>query len=242
MMSDNTRDSLDLQDEDRLPWLEAVDEGDDDEGVSLVRLVLLVIAGLAFLGAVIGGIYWLQSRSGGGGDGTLIAAPEGDYKAPADNPDARHFEGEGDASFATSEGVEDAGKIDPSRLPEAPVTTPGVVKPQPAAPARPSPKVKAAVADKTGVATAPKPAAQPSAGGALIQLGAYATQRGAEQAWTALTKRFDYLEGLEKSVSPVDVNGATLYRLRARAGSSGQASELCGKLKVAGENCLAVAN
>lgn len=243
MMTDNTRDSLDLQDEDRLPWLEAVDDGDDDEGVSLVRLILLIIAGLAFLGAIIGGIYWLQSRQGAEGEGTLIAAPEGDYKAPAEDSDARQFEGEGDSSFATSEGVEDAGKIDPDRLPEAPVTAPGVAKAPAPAPVRPAPKVKATVADNTQITPAPRAAAPRAAsGGAMIQLGAYGTQSGAEQAWTALSKRFDYLSGMEKSVSPVDVNGATLYRLRARTGSSAQASELCGRLKVAGENCLAVAN
>lgn len=244
MMTDNNRDSLDLQDEDRLPWLEAVDDGDDDEGVSLVRLVLLIIVGLAFLGAIIGGIYWLQSRQESGGEGTLIAAPEGDYKSPAENKDARRFEGEGDSSFATSEGVEDAGKIDPDRLPEAPVTAPAPAPAPPKpAPARPASKVQATVADNRRATPAPKTATpKASLSGAMIQLGAYGTQSGAEQAWTGLTKRFDYLAGLEKSVSPVDINGATLYRLRARAGSNAQATELCGKLKVAGENCLAMAN
>lgn len=248
MMTDSNRDSLDLQDEDRLPWLEAVDDGDDDDGVSLVRLILLIIAGLAFLGAIIGGIYWLQSRQAAEGEGALIAAPKGDYKAPAEDPDARQFEGEGDSSFATSEGVEDAGKIDAGRLPEAPVTARDVPAPptlapsRPAAP-RPAPKVKATVADNTRATPQPRSVVPRAAsGGAMIQLGAYGTQSGAEQAWTALSKRFDYLSGLEKSVSPVDVNGATLYRLRARAGSNAQASDLCGKLKVAGENCLAVSN
>jgi hypothetical protein len=243
-MTETDRDSLDLQDEDRLPWLEAVDDGDDDEGISIVRLLLLVVAGLIFLGAIIGGIYWLQTRTGDE-EGTLIAAPEGDYKVPAEDPDARTFEGEGDSSFATSEGMEGSGKLDPAMLPETPVAGPGAtpVKPVVSAATAPAPKVKAEVADKTKVAPVAKsPAPKAQAGGAMIQLGAYGTQSGAEQAWTALSKRFDYLAGLEKSVSPVDVNGATLYRLRARAGSNSQASELCGKLKIAGENCLAVSN
>lgn len=243
-MTDNSRDSLDLQDEDRLPWLEAVDDGDEDQGVSIVRLILLIVAGLAFLGAIIGGIYWIQSRTGKG-DGTLIAAPKGDYKTPADDADARHFEGEGDSSFATSEGMEGGGKIDPAMLPETPVATPGVTPAKPAIPSAPAAKIKATVADNTKAAPVVKSAASKlvaTGGGAMIQLGAYGTQSGAEQAWTALSKRFDYLSGLEKSVSPVDVNGATLYRLRARAGSNAQASELCGKLKVAGENCMAMSN
>ncbi|MBK5263874.1 MAG: SPOR domain-containing protein [Alphaproteobacteria bacterium] len=247
-MTDYDRDSLDLQDEDRLPWLEAVDDADDDEGVSIVRLVLLIVAGLVFLGGIIGGIYWLQSGRTSGDDGTLIAAPEGAYKIPAENPDARKFQGEGDTSFATSEGMEGGGKIDPGQLPETPVTEvatpvapPAPKRPVPAAPAA---KVKAQVADKTKlVPTTPRiPAQRPVSGGAMIQLGAYGSHSGAEQAWTALAKRFDYLAGMEKSVSPVDVNGATLYRLRAATTSNAQANTLCGKLKVAGENCLAVPN
>jgi hypothetical protein len=243
-MTETDRDSLDLQDEDRLPWLEAVNDSDEDEGISIVRLVLLIVAGLVFLGAIIGGIYWLQSP-GDDGQGTLIAAPEGDYKTPAEDPDARTFEGEGDSSFATSEGMEGSGKLDPGMLPETPVAGPGAtpVKPVISAAPAPAPKVKAQVADKTKAAPAVKTATPKAAAeGAMIQLGAYGTRSGAEQAWTALSKRFDYLAGLEKSVSPVDVSGATLYRLRARAASNSQASELCGKLKIAGENCLAVSN
>lgn len=244
-MTDTDRDSLDLQDEDRLPWLEAVDDSDDDDGISIVRLVLLIFAGLIFLGGIIGGIYWLQNRNAANGDGTLIAAPNGAYKMPAEDQDARHFEGEGDSSFATSEGVEGSGKLDPAMLPEAPVTGPGAVPKKQAAPSTPAPKVKASVADNTKAAPVVKstPAkVASSGGGVMIQLGAYGTQSGAEQAWTVLSKRFDYLAGLEKSVSPVDVNGATLYRLRARTGSNGQANDLCGKLKIAGENCLPVSN
>lgn len=245
-MTDTDRDSLDLQDEDRLPWLEAVDDSDNDDGISIVRLVLLIFAGLVFLGGIIGGIYWLQNRNAGAGDGTLIAAPKGAYKIPAEDRDARHFEGEGDSSFATSEGVEGNGRLDPAMLPEAPVTGPGAVPKKPAASSTPAPKVKASVADNTKATTVvkstPAKAAASSGGSVMIQLGAYGTQSGAEQAWTALSKRFDYLAGLEKSVSPVDVNGATLYRLRARTGSNGQADELCGKLKIAGENCMTVSN
>src|SRR3546814_8083555 len=87
----------------------------------------------------------------------------------------------------------------------------------------------------------PKIAQKPAANGnSLIQLGAYGSKAVAEQAWTALSKRFDYLAGLEKSISAADVNGTTYYRLRAQVASNAQANELCGKLKVAGENCMAM--
>src|SRR3546814_41625 len=148
-MTDYNRDSLDLQDEDRLPWLEAVDDMEEDDGVSLARLILLIVAGLLFLGVIIGGIYWLQSIRSGGGEGTLIAAPEGSYKIPAEDPDARTFQGEGDSSFTASEGMEGTGKIDPTKLPEAPVAGTDVTPSKPAAPSAPAAKVKAEVADNT---------------------------------------------------------------------------------------------
>ena len=80
-MSDTTRDSLDLDDEDRLPWLETADDYDGEGEYSPVRVALFVLAGLILLGAIVGGIYWLQGRDNGiDGDGDLIAAQEGDYK------------------------------------------------------------------------------------------------------------------------------------------------------------------
>lgn len=108
---------------DRLPWLETADD-DFDDRPSLARLVPLVLLGLGLIAAVIFGAYWLQQ---GGkprdGDGTLIAAQEGDYKVKPDDPGGMKVEGEGDTAFATSEGKgPKAGKIDTRQLPEAPVT------------------------------------------------------------------------------------------------------------------------
>ena len=60
-------------------------------------------------------------------------------------------------------------------------------------------------------------------------------------AWGQASKRFTYLAPLGKSVQKAEVNGRTVYRLRVNAGSAGAATELCGKLKVAGEACF-VAN
>ncbi len=47
-----------------------------------------------------------------------------------------------------------------------------------------------------------------------------------------------YLAPLGKSVQAAEVKGKTVYRLRVNAGSANQASDLCGKLKLAGENCF----
>ena len=122
-MSDTTRDNLDLDDEDRLPWLESAEDYDDDGEYSPVRVALFVGVGLLLLAAIVGGIYWLQNRDGGGldGSGELIAAQEGDYKVRPDDPQARKFEGEGDASFAASEGQETPAQMGDPVATEAPI-------------------------------------------------------------------------------------------------------------------------
>lgn len=239
-MSDYARGRLDLDDEDRLPWLEPAIDDEADDRISPLRLLGLILLGLALIGAVVAGVWWMQNRNGGGsaGEGQLIAAPTEDYKIPANEADAKKFDGEGDASFAASEGVARDGRIDPSRVPEAPIakTAPAPAGPAPAAPNKPAASVTARVTDETSVrpATAPKPAA----GGAMIQLGAYGSASGAKDAWTKLSKRFAYLAPLAMTVEPAQVGGGTVYRLRASAG--GQAGTICGKLKVAGESCMVV--
>lgn len=240
-MGDYVRGRLDLDDEDRLPWLEPAADEETEEGLSAVKLLGLVIAGLALLALVVGGAWWLQNRSGGGdgGEGTLIAAPKDSYKIAANEADAKKFEGEGDASFAASEGVARDGRIDPSRVPEAPITgtTPPAEKTGRPVEEKPAARMTATVADETKVKPA-QAAAAPRPGGAMIQLGAYGSQSGAKDAWSRLSKRFDYLAPLAMSVEPAQVGGSTVYRLRAAAGA--QAGMLCGKLKVAGESCLVV--
>ncbi len=237
---DGGRDRLDFEDEDRLPWLEpAVEEGEDDR-ISPLRLLGLILLGLVLIGAVVAGVWWAQNRNGNGGvdEGKIIPAPIDNYKIAANEADAKKFDGEGDASFAASEGVLRDGRIDPSRVPEAPITktAPAPASAKPAVPAKPAQSVTAHVTDETSA----KPAVAPKAasGGAMIQLGAYGSASGAKDAWTKLSKRFAYLAPLAMTVEPAEVGGGTVYRLRATAG--GQASTICGKLKVAGESCLVV--
>lgn len=250
-MTDTDRDSLELSDEDRLPWLEAVEDADDDEGVSPAKLAGGVIAALVALGVVIAGVWWLKDRNQpAAGDGTLIAAEAGDYKVKPDEPGGMKVEGQGDSSFATSEGAVASGQIDTSAVPEAPVVPNRAARPAPPpTPAAGGPAATVRVADggrmpavkPATAATAPRPAG-PGVTGTLIQLGAYGSEAMANDAWGRMSKRFSFLAPLAKTVVPVKVGDNTLYRLRADAGSSGQANALCGKLKVAGENCLIATN
>lgn len=122
-MSDVNSDSLDLDDENRLPWLESAEDYDGEDEYSPIRVALFVGLGILLLAAIVGGIYWLQNRDAAGlsGDGTLIAAQEGDYKVRPDDPQAKQFEGEGDASFAASQGQETTGKLGTAAPVEAPI-------------------------------------------------------------------------------------------------------------------------
>ena len=241
-MSDYARGGLNLEDEDRLPWLEPAEREDDGDGVSPLKLLAFILTGLIALGVIVGGVYWMQSRNSDSdmtGGAQVIAAPAGDYKVPANEVDAKKFAGEGDASFAASEGVERVGRIDPSRVPEAPVIG-GAAPAAKIAAAKPASKFSAPVTDETGTKSATVSARAGAARGAMIQLGAYGSQASAKEAWGRLSKRFDYLASLGTSVESVKVGETTLYRLRASAGNASQASALCGKLRVAGESCLVV--
>ncbi len=232
---------LGLQDEDRLPWLEAVESDDDDEGLSASKLLGFVLAALLALGVVIGGIWWLRGQQGPGGDGTLIAAQEGDYKVKPNDPGGMKVEGQGDSAFATSEGAVANGKVDLNAKPEAPVAA---TKAAPVAPAKPVVAGAKAVTTAVPVTSPQLPIAPVAAadGGenGLVQLGAYGSQVGADQVWAGLSGKVPGLSGLSKSVLPAAVGGNTVYRLRANAGSPAAAMALCGKVKAAGTPCMVV--
>ncbi len=241
-------DGLNLDDGDRLPWLEPADMADEGDSVSPGKIIGLVLIGLALLGLIVGGGYWLKNRpaSGDVGEAKLIPAQGGDYKIAANESAGKDFKGTGDTSYATSEGVDTDGKVDASRIPEAPLegmSRGSIAKDAPKGQtpgARPAAQVSSPVKDETKAASSVKPAAGLSAGGAMIQLGAYGSDAVAREAWNKLSKRFDYLAGLGSTVEKAEVGGSTVYRLRAGAGSATSATTLCGRLKVAGENCIVV--
>jgi SPOR domain len=233
-MTDSDRE-LSLQDEDRLPWLEAVEDDDEDEGISSGKMLGFLLAALLAISLVMFGTWWLRAqKEGPQGDGTLIAAQEGDYKVKPTAPGGMKVEGQGDAAFAASEGAEANGKVDLAAKPEAPVT---VLK------AGNAPAAKPAAAGSNSVSTTMAPgqgklvaAPAPVSGGGLVQLGAYGSQGSADQAWMTLSARQPALARLAKSVQVANVNGRTVYRLRANAGTPAAAAALCGSIG----NCMVV--
>ncbi len=256
---------LGLDDEERLPWLEPVDDFDDDGQASPARLLAIVIGGLVLIGAVLGGLWWYQN-GGPRGDGELILAEAGEYKTAPTHDRAKIFEGEGDAAFAASEGVLPAGTVDPNRLPEEPAVTPEERAAAAAAAAQKAAEEKAAAeklsrdqqlkdkaakdaaakaaAEKAALAekrqaAVPTPVAHPVTSG-TVQLGAFSSEAAANKAWTGLSKRFAYLEQHGRTIAPAKVGDRTVYRLRVGAGSASNAEALCQKLRVAGEGCVIV--
>ncbi|PXW78971.1 sporulation related protein [Blastomonas natatoria] len=98
-------------DDDRLPWLESVDDvpANDGNGAKIFGFVLLGLVGLSI---VLAAICWLGgSGSAPEGDGSLIAAPQGDYKVRPKDSQEQKVEGTGDASFAVSQGEQPTGQL-----------------------------------------------------------------------------------------------------------------------------------
>lgn len=261
-MADYSRDRLGPQDEDRLPWLEPVEEEyDEPTGLTTPKLIIWLVAALAMAGLVVGGFFWLRQRDAStAGDGSLIQAPDSYYKERPGNESAPE---DGDEIvYSASKGNEVESVIDISGAAETPVN---VDRPQPApaaptmaapAPAQkataPTPKPAAsapraaASVDEAVVNQATKPAPKPKpapvaaptpsepANGSTVQLGAFSSQAKANAAWKTLSGRFSFLSGLTQSVVPVQSGDKTLYRLRA---SGGNGADICKRLKVAGESC-----
>ncbi|OYU02443.1 MAG: sporulation protein [Sphingomonadaceae bacterium PASS1] len=219
----NTNDNgLNLDDSDRLPWLETADGYEYDDGASPLKVVAMVLAALALLAAIVGAVYWLQRNQSGGanGNGEVIAAPAGDYKVKPQDAGGKRFEGEGDSAFAASEGT----KTGATLVPAAKIATT----------APPAATASAPVA-------APATAAPAPASTVMVQLGAFGDSAKADAAWSALNKRFGFLTGMNRKIVEANVEGGRkVFRLQAVTANSSQAQQLCAKLKVAGENCLIV--
>ncbi len=214
----------DMRDEDRLPWLETV-EDDYEDGPSVVKIVALILLALLIVAAAIMGYQYYKKHQGVDGNGALIAAQEGDYKVKPDDPGGLKVEGEGDSAIATSNGAGTGNaSLDMKALPEAPVA------------GKKAPPAKVDAGASKAITAIPS-AAGPS-GGSLVPLGWFDSEAEADGNWTAIAKRHADLAALGKSVQAAQVGGKTVYRLRVNAGSAGQAASLCAKLAAAGQACF----
>ena len=213
-----------IEDEERLPWLDAEEEADQDEGLATSRLVLLGVLSLVVVGALVA-VAWFAIGATDDeppADGSVIAAPAEPYKTKPEDEGGKTFAGTGDTSFAVGEG-----QTRESQLGEKPATPAPVAEPEPEI-ARPS--------LATTLNEGPR-AAEP-ARGTLVQVGAYPTRSDANEAWGRLMRQTEVLNGVRHRVVEAEVDIGTVYRLQALAGSNAEARALCGRLKDDGLACF----
>lgn len=215
--------------DEQLPWLQPVDDEDEPRGLSARKMVAaLAIVLLAAL-LVAGTFFWLGRRgAASAGPPELIRAPATPYKIKPPNPGGLDISSESESAFETSAGQDPNAQLDTSKLATAPAPKPPVTEPKGST----AEAAKQAPAPATA-AEAPQP--KPTGGaGSVIQLGAFANQAQAERAWTALSARFPSIAAMNKMIVPFPGG----IRLRAGAGSPGDAKQACDTLKAAGENCF----
>lgn len=211
-------------DEDRLPWLEPIDE--EEAGPSPAKLIGAVLVGLIVIGVIVGGLFWAGSRAGNGQE-EIIASP-GDYKVPAPEPGGMKVDDRGSTQIATSEGNEPTSSINPNARPEAPVNQPAngqQARPAPAAPAT------------QGQPSRPQPSGQARLSGPTIQVGAFPSEAAANGEWARLSRLHPALRGLQHAVQRHQRGGQTFYRLRA---AGNDAPGVCRRLRAAGQPCMDV--
>ena len=199
---------LDLDADDRLPWLESSDDDYDDEGVDTARVFGFVLAGLLALAALIWAIWWFSHRNPDPAlvaDGSTVAAPTEPYKELPKNPGGKTFAGTGDSSYAVSQGQGRPAQV-------------GGEAPKPSV--------------DTGTPGAAGPAV-----GVGVQVGAFGSLASAEAGWNALVGKSAALKGIKHRVIEGSADIGKVYRLQAVAGDAAAADALCGKLKASGISC-----
>ena len=213
--------ALEVPDE-RLPWLESEDDGEDPAGFDTGRLIGLGLILLVALVVLVGGVWFVANRGlseGPAPDGSLIAAPQSPYKERPDDPGGKTFAGTGDTSYAVGAGKEVEGKL-----------------------ATAAPLPPAATVPTASASASPQPVAAATAGaglpaGTAVQVGAYSTRKDAEAGWQRLSGQTDVLSGVSYRIVAGRADIGTVYRLQAVGGDKAGAQALCGRLKAAGIAC-----
>ena len=142
-----------------------------------------------------------------------------------------------------------------SEPPSAPIQLNSAPKPVKPLPTKLSPPAQAApstapdvVAEATPADAAPvstiTPAAEPVAGGGwAVQLSAPRSDTEAQGQITRLQSKYaSELAGTSLGVRKADVNGETIYRVRASGLSKADAAAMCAKIKASGGDCFVARN
>lgn len=146
----------------RLPWLEPVEDEDDypeaGGGGGGGRVALWLVIGLVVIAILFGGfIVWQRHRAQQADVGTIIHAQAGPYKEKPANPGGLEVKESDVIASRMGTGNDIDSPIDLSKIPEQPITGPGAEKSQEPAPA-PHPAVPGA--PNIPNAPAPVPAAK----------------------------------------------------------------------------------
>jgi len=229
--SDGERELAFETSEDRLPWLQAAEGGDEPPAFDTGRLVGIGLIMLVALGAIVGTVWFLANRTLGDApepDGTLIAAPETPYKVRPASPGGKTFAGTGDTSYVVGEGKEIEGKLA--------TPSPSMAAATPTASSTPTEQPRATTTTKPS-AKPSEPAPSALAPGTAVQVGAYSTRADAEAGWRRLTSETDALSGVSYRIVTGRADIGTVYRLQAVGGDKAGAQALCERLKSAGIAC-----
>jgi hypothetical protein len=212
MTSGGARDEAEelafTQQDARLPWLEA-DDDFEEPGMPGGRKAALVIIAVLALAVIGGGGYWLLQQ----GPGTAVVADGSTIEAPKGPYKMKPADPGGTTALGTGD------------------TSFAVAEGR-----RPANRV-------AGAEDGPPPSVDaqdgepPAISGVGVQVGAYASRERAEQGWQTLVGRHEALQGVSHRVVQGTVDGSTVYRLQAVAGSGAAARDLCDALKANGADC-----
>ena len=222
--------SLDLGEEERLPWLESADDFEAPPQAGGTRKLLTFgVVALIVLGLLVEGVSWFTHRGSPAkpADGSLIEASKDPYKVAPSDPGGKQFAGTGDASFKVSQGEHpDARLAGNAGTTPAPAASSSVAAPT--AKAEPAPKPAPAAAT---------PAPAHAAGEVAVQVGAFSTEPLAQGAWTRLSAAHDLLKSVNHRVVEGKLDIGTVYRLQALTANLGAANSLCSRLEAEGVKC-----
>ncbi len=202
---------LELDDDERLPWLESADDEGDEQGVDAGRIVGFVLIALLVLAVVLGGGWYLLKGRGNPelvADGSTIEAPEGPYKERPEDPGGRIAEGTGDVAPAVGLGQSQQGRL----AQEQDVPPPRVAS--------------EAEGSETETST-----------GVAVQVGAFSSRETAQRGWATLTRQTEVLSGVKHRIVEGKADIGTVYRLQAVAGDVAAAKRLCDALQADGVAC-----